>query len=377
MDTIEARVQATKSLSDIRFVRLKEGGELKIGEYVPPEDYPLPVQEKDLDRSVQEGSLTVDDFLHGIARVLSALPEHPDCEEYRTFYLAGRPGHDRRLSQEGLDLEEQKKPTEALERFRLLVGLRPKSAEAHHHVARCHHLLAQAEWPSLLDQSRAEHTHLAEHHFLRAIECDGNFAPAHHLVAFYLRRHGKLKQALTMWRKFLELSPSGPLAGEARDCARQIEDPEYLKGVFQVGKDAVEAGQTTEAVRRLKEVVTKVPEWASAWHWYGMALRRQKKYEESRVAAEKAVRLGPSDPDALNGLGECHLHDEEWELAEACFRRALELRENQPYFMVNLGRAYLGRGEKDRGAFHIRMASKLAPPDDPVIKEALAAVEKK
>ncbi len=377
MDSIEARVQATKSLSDIRFVRLKEGGQVKIGEYEPPEDFPIPVQEKDLDRSVQEGSLTVDDFLRGIARVLSTLPEHPECEEYRTFYLAGRPGHDRQLAQEGLELEEQKKPTEALERFRLHVGLRPRSAEAHHHVARCHHLLAQAEWPSLIDEARAEHTVLAEHHFLRAIECDGNYAPSHHLVAFYLRRHGKLKQALTMWRKFLELTPSGPLAGEARDCARQIEDPEYLKGVFQVGKDAVVAGQTTEAVRRLKEMVTKVPEWGAAWHWYGLALRRQKKFAEARTAAEKAVRLGPSDPDAVNGLGECHLHDKEWDLAEACFRRALDLRENEPYTMVNLGRVYLGRGDKDRAAFHIRMASKLAPPDDPVIKEALAAVEKK
>lgn len=377
MESIEARVQSMKSLSDIRFVRLKEGGTVQIGEYVAPEDFPIPVQEKDLDRSVQEGSLAVDDFLRGIARVLSALPEHPDCEEYRTLYLAARPGHDRRLATEGLELEEQKKPTEALERFRLLVGLRPKSAEAHHHVGRCHHLLAQAEWPSLIEEQRAEHTSLAEHHFLRAIECDGNFAPSHHLVAFYLRRHGKLKQALTMWRKYLELSPAGPLAGEARECAQQIEDPEYLKGVFQVGKDAVEAGQTTEAARRLKEVVTKVPEWGLAWHWYGRALRRQKKFADARAAAEKAVRLVPSDPDAMNGLGECHLHDKELDLAEACFRRALDLRENEPYFMVNLGKVFLARGDKDRGAFHIKMASKLAPPDDPVIKEALAQAEKK
>lgn len=374
MDTIEARVAATKSLSDIRFVRLKEGAPVRIGDYVPPEDLPIPVQEKDLDRSVQEGSLSVDDFLRGIARVLAALPEHADCEKYRTFYLAARPGHDRRLAQEGLELEEQKKPTEALDRFRLLVGLCPKSAEAHHHVGRCHHLLAQAEWPSLIDEKRAEHTMLAEHHFLRAIECDGNFAPPYHLVAFYLRRHGKLKQAVAMWRKYLELSPAGPFAGDAREGVKQLEDPEYLQGVFQVGKDAVEAGQTSEAIRRLREVVTKVPDWGLAWHWYGLALRRQKKYADARAAAKEAVRLCPANADVVNGLGECHLHDKELDLAESCFRRALDLRENEPYFMVNLGRVFVARGDKDRGAFHIKMASKLASPDDPVIQEALALV---
>lgn len=377
MDTIEALVEKTKSLSDIRFVRLKEGLPAPIGSYVPPEDFPLPVQEKDLDRSVQEGSLAVDDFLRGIERVLSVLPDVPPCEEYRAFYLAARPGHDRRLAQEGMELEEQKKPTQALDRFRLLVGLRPKSAEAHHHAGRCHHLLAQAEWPGLLDEKRAEHALLAEHHFLRAIECDGNFAPAHHLVALYLRRHGKLKQALAMWRKYIELSPSGPFATGAREAAEQVADPEYLKGVFQVGKDAVEASQTAEAARRLKEIVGKVPEWGLAWHWYGLALRKQKKHAEARAAAEKAVKLVPSDADAVNGLGECHLHEKEWDAAEACFRRALDLKDEEPYFMVNLGRVFLGRGDRDRAGFHIKMASKLAPPDDPVVRDALAQVERK
>ncbi len=377
MDSIEARVQANKALADIRFIRLKEGAPVKIGNYTPPDDLAIPVSEQDLDRSVQEGSLTLDDFLRGIARVLVAHPEHAECAPYREMYLAARPGHDRRLAAEGLELEEQKKPHEALERFGLLVGLRPDSAEAHHHVGRCHYALAEAEWPSLIDEKRAEHTRLAEHHLLKAIELDGTFPPSHYLLGIYLRRHGKLKQALAIWRRYLELAPSGAHAAAAHEAASQVEEADYLRGVFQVGKDAVEAGQNAEALRRLKEVVGRVPDWGSAWHWYGAALHRAKKHAEARAASEKAVRFAPGDPDAVNGLGECFLHEKEWDAAESCFRRALDLRENEPYFMVNLGRVYLGRGDKERAAFHIRMASKLAPPDDPVLKEALALVEKK
>jgi Flp pilus assembly protein TadD len=93
----------------------------------------------------------------------------------------------------------------------LLAGLQLEdgSAEAHYELAKTY--WATGRWSEA--QAGAE----------KAISLQPNFAPPHVLLGNALLRKGDTESALTQFRKYVELDPQGPMAGQVRALIEKLQ----------------------------------------------------------------------------------------------------------------------------------------------------------
>ena len=117
----------------------------------------------------------------------------------------------------------------------------------------------------------------------------------------------------------------------------RTENPEafrlYLQGNF--FRDKLTQESTARAVECYEQALKLDPEYAMAWAGLSRAssdlagqnwIPRIEGYERARTAAQKAVTLEPTLPEAHTGLGwVLGWYDWNWKAAETSFRRALEL----------------------------------------------------
>ncbi|HTL68756.1 MAG TPA: tetratricopeptide repeat protein [Lacunisphaera sp.] len=71
-------------------------------------------------------------------------------------------------------------------------------------------------------------------------------------------------------------------------------------------------GRLDEALPLLRRTTTLAPDYVPAWLRLGDALLKSNAVEEAARAYESALRLAPSNPDALLGLARCDLQKERW-----------------------------------------------------------------
>jgi len=97
--------------------------------------------------------------------------------------------------------------------------------------------------------------------------------------------------------------PSQPSVEKRRQKPTEISaDTEYNRGVR-----ARVAKNWAAAADAFRKSVTFDPELAEAWNELGYALRNLKRYPESLAAYDRALKLRPDFPEALEYLGEAYV----------------------------------------------------------------------
>ena len=121
-----------------------------------------------------------------------------------------------------------------------------------------------------------------------------------------------------------ELPPVNPAVQRAFDSARQ----------------ALAAGQTTEAERAFVALTKSNPELSGPYANLGLIYRQTGKNAEAIVALEKAVQLSPQRPDLNNQLGITYRVAGDFTKAKTSYERAIALDAAYAPAVLNLGILY-------------------------------------
>ncbi len=108
-------------------------------------------------------------------------------------------------------------------------------------------------------------------------------------------------------------------------------------GLSWIGMAKARAGEPLEGLRFLDEALALRPDFSELHRARGGALAKLARIEEARAAFAEAVRLAPTDVDALDGLAEL-------EIRLARFASAAELAERSIAVAPHLARAWALRG---------------------------------
>jgi len=90
--------------------------------------------------------------------------------------------------------------------------------------------------------------------------------------------------------------------------------------------------QPDQALKVFRNLVEKRPDFPEAHNKLATLLFLMGQYEESVRECEETLRRNPHHFGALNGMGMCLFHLNQFEGAILCFKRALEI---QPYAEIN------------------------------------------
>jgi tetratricopeptide (TPR) repeat protein len=100
---------------------------------------------------------------------------------------------------------------------------------------------------------------------------------------------------------------------------------------------------------------------AVLWNKMGIANHHMFNLREAQRDYEKALKLNPHYPEALNNLGAVYYGQKQYHDAERIYKKAIKLSPKSAMFYSNLGTAYLGEGKYKKGAQCYRTALALDP----------------
>lgn len=130
----------------------------------------------------------------------------------------------------------------------------------------------------------------AENNFIRSIELDANYAPAHEGLARVLLEKGQLHEAALHVNRALQLD-SGWLPAQLLKGRIELQRGNYEKAVSLL-RQTIAKSKTAKATGNRKEMM------ASALYWIGVARFRQGNWAEAERVFAAYLRIDPSNGSA-------------------------------------------------------------------------------
>lgn len=130
-----------------------------------------------------------------------------------------------------------------------------------------------------------------------------------------------------------------------------------------LGNALIQQGDLRGGLEKLLEASKLDPKNANIHNELGLAYRDLRAYEKSAAHFKRALVLQPEFPEAQNNLGTLYLLLGEWDLAIACFQRAVsDILYKTPHFSYNnIGLAYYNKGDYQRAIENYQKALRFFP----------------
>ena len=179
-----------------------------------------------------------------------------------------------RLLEEGLALEDQGKPEEALARYDAVIHLKPELARAHFNRGNI-----------LLDKGDAASALVA---YERAVRYKPDSAAAHYNIGSAHLRLGNTHEAIAACRQAIALKPDFADAHVSLDMT--------------LGSESRDLGKFDQAEASYRRVLKINPRLAEAHHSLGVLFSRTNRFTESIASFEQAIKTKGDYAEAHNNL---------------------------------------------------------------------------
>lgn len=180
--------------------------------------------------------------------------------------------------------------------------------------------------------------------------------------------------AILLCASILEAQGQHDLATETYNRIPR-EDPAYVAAELGRTDALIAAGRVDAAIEALQQLAKTVPDRADIWGALGDTFRRQERYAEAADAYDKAIATftaeEPGQWVVYYTRGIANERQKNWQKAEADFRKALELRPDQPAVLNYLGYSYLEMNTNLDEALGMIERAVAARPDDGAIVDSL------
>ncbi|NEX46080.1 tetratricopeptide repeat protein [Rhodobacter sp. ETT8] len=235
----------------------------------------------------------------------------------------------------------------------------------------------EADPPLAFDVVQNAKDGIAEVFFTVAVALNGEAEDGYTLL--YSRAALDLKpnhaEALLLSAGLLEQLRQYDLAGETY-ALLPADHPSFHAA--EIGRSAtlMAQGQTDAALEALRALTQSHPDLLMVRMAYGDTLRRVERFEEAAAAYDAAVALVDVPAERHWGLFYARAvafeRSNQWDKAEADFRKALELNPDQPQVLNYLGYSFVDRGENLEEALEMIERAVAARPDAGYIIDSLA-----
>jgi Flp pilus assembly protein TadD len=166
---------------------------------------------------------------------------------------------------------------------------------------------------------------------------------ARNMLGLELQSQGKLDQAISQYRRALQVKPNYVEAHNNMGIALQLQ------------------GKLDEAISHYRRALQINPAYAEAYYNMGITFRAQGKYDEAINSYRQALRLKPYHVETHSNLGSVLSAQGKFDEAIKHFRLALQIRPNFAEVHYNLGLALKSQGKPDEAIKHFRQALRLKP----------------
>ena len=187
-------------------------------------------------------------------------------------------------------------------------------------------------------------------YFKKAIELDPNYACAYAGLADCYALLGEYER--------LPIKESLPLAKAAAQRAIELDSTlaeahTSLAAVYEY------EWNWGEAEKEYKLAIEKNPNYATAYHWYGIYLSSMRRFAESELALRAALNLDPLSPIINTGLGRMLWSAGRYDEAVTQLKKTLEVEPEFAEAHFQFGLAYEGKREYQEAAAEFQKAVEL------------------
>ena len=188
--------------------------------------------------------------------------------------------------------------------------------------------------------------------WLRTIAQNPTSWMARNNLAGYWLNQKRFDDAIAQYRQLIELRPNEAL------------------GHMNLGAALARKGETDAAIAEYERALAIAPEDARIERNLGQALLDERRIDDAIAHFERALELRNrkdprgEKPDLLLDLGNAYLRKGDAASAITHYRNALELRPNDPAAHSNLATALLKQGQTDEARQHLEEAKRLSPAND-------------
>lgn len=267
------------------------------------------------------------------------------------------------LLEQGMALEQQGQPEEALQHYDLALALMPDLARAHFNrgtilldrgdarealmaftkAARYKPDSAGAHFNVGAAHARLDHHEIAVPAYRQALALRPNFAEAQMALGAALEELGQDEEAIASYRRTLEIKPD------------YIEAHDKLVHILR------RLERLDELVTAYRQMLKLDPDNADWLNSLGAVLRSQGRPKEAAASFRQALAANPKDALAHNNLGATLRALGQLPDAVECYRRALEIRPNFIEAHHNLGNLLAELGQLDFAVSSYRQALSMNP----------------
>ena len=206
----------------------------------------------------------------------------------------------------------------AVENIGRAIGLDPRQASFHTHLAEAYRSLGR--WAE------------AEAHCQTALGLEPESANAHNMLGAVLEARGDADGAIASYRRAVALQPA------------------LAQAHYNLGTALESRGEPAEAEACYRRAIDAKPDYALAMHSLGVLLQRQARYAEAIDCHRKALVYRPRYVEAHCNLGNALADHGQPEAAIECYRRAIALDPALARSHFNLGVVYQSLDQYEQAA---------------------------
>lgn len=157
----------------------------------------------------------------------------------------------------------------------------------------------------------------------------------------------------------------------ASDNRPEVSSEENAVVYMRLGTEYMRLGKLNVALEKLLKAIELDPKNVEAHDSVAVLYEKLKQYPEAREHFAAAIKLRPESPSTLNNFGRFLCDRGEYDEAIAHLQQAMELplNDNKWYALTNMGRCELLRGNQDVAEANFRKALDLQPKYAPALLE--------
>ena len=345
------------------FIELPAALVRDIGSFRPDPAIPIPVETGRDAPSFNPADLSWEAIVAGMLRILAWNPDHENAGYYRSFVKAVRPGILAELSEAGIAKARARDWEIAEEIFRALSGLFPGSPEPLIDLAVMYEDRAEAYTAAGKEELAEEMDDRAFSAYKSLLSMEPPFAPAYFNAGYFFLRRRNYERALSLFETYAKIGDDEERVARAKEIIGKLGKQGYLDELFKEAYDLIRLEHEEEGLAKARAFTEKNPRIWNGWFLVGWACRRLGRWEEGRVAFEKAIELGAEGVDSLNELALCLIELGLLDEARARLEKALRLEPENVKIITNLGALAVKRGRRSEAAGFFRTALEIEPED--------------
>ncbi|WP_407426919.1 tetratricopeptide repeat protein [Treponema sp.] len=374
-------------LDSIYFINIPEDFKFSETAFHIDTTIPLPVQKKadDAPGSFDMKSLTEEQILAGLLTIMAYDQKNTNIQYYRSILKHARPNLKKELGEAAILKAKNEDFDLAEEIFRALRGFDPEDMTIVLNTALFFDQRADSYRKSGLHDDADAYDADAFNYYREALEAEPAMPDAFFNAGFFYLKQRKYKEAKDSFETYLaltcdvkdeELGENGIYKkNRAQQILNDISNRNMDDDHFKAAYDLINRGEEEKGLEEIRKFIEKNPDVWNAWFMLGWGMRKTGRYEEAKMAFEKALSLeGGETSDTYNELSICLLESGDIKGAKKLLEKALAKDSENTKIISNLGYVALKEGNPSLAAGYFQTVLEI-DPDDKIAAIELSKLE--